>query len=262
MDKAKVIEIKLQSDIARIKELLDVTGEYDTSFDNVLTQELENKQARLAHLVELQDRGYTEQEFNAFLTSTERKGFETFETIFNPERIRSKLLLASLYLTAFEMLRNSIVERIKNFFVFYPGKGENAEQIRTSMLNEYKQEVGAKYSDRDNFKLIPSCKWLQKNGVLSEEDIDEIKKIRDHRNSLAHELPELILSEDDVIVNLELFMHIREILRKVEVFWIRVDMDIKGIDEDVSDEDISGGESILDLIINTVLNLVQENNPT
>jgi hypothetical protein len=75
-------------------------------------------------------------------------------------------------------------------------------------------------------------------------------------------LPELILSASALIVNLERFKRIKEILRKVELFWIRIDMDIKGIDKDVSDENISGRESILDLIITIVfdyLNTAQEN---
>lgn len=265
MNNAEVLEKQLQGDIARLRELLGVAREHDTPFVNVLAQELEKKEARLTRLVDLRNRGCNEQEFNVFLTPTEREAFEAIERIFSPERIRLNLVLASLYLTAFEVLRNSIVEHIKDFFVIYPGTGDNAERIRGRMLNQYEQEVGVNFSSPDNYKLIPSCRWLQKNGVLSQEEIDEIKEIRDHRNSLAHNLPELILSEDALIVNLERFKHIREILRKVELFWIRVDMDIKGIDEDVSDENISGGESILDVIISTVfdyLSTVQRNEPT
>ncbi len=48
-------------------------------------------------------------------------------------------------------------------------------------------------------------------------------------------------------------MRIRELVRKIQLFWIRIDMDINGISEDVSDEDISGGWSVLDFIITTVL---------
>ncbi len=48
-------------------------------------------------------------------------------------------------------------------------------------------------------------------------------------------------------------MRIRELVRKIQLFWMRIDMDINGISEDVSDEDISGGWSVLDFIITTVL---------
>ena len=143
--------------------------------------------------------------------------------------------------------------------------GENAEQIRARMLDQYKQEVGESFDAKENYQLIPSCKWLQKNGVLSEGEIEEIKEIREYRHRLAHDLPELILSEDAQIVNLERFRRIsREILRKVELFWIRMYMDIKGIVEDIPDEKISGAESFLDLIIGTVfdyLNTTQETEP-
>jgi hypothetical protein len=44
-------------------------------------------------------------------------------------------------------------------------------------------------------ELIPSCKWLQKQGALAEEEVDEIGLIRDHRNEIAHELPGLLIGE-------------------------------------------------------------------
>ena len=261
---AEAFEKNLRGDIAELTRLLDVTREHSTPLVNVLAQELDNKQARLTHLVELQNRGYTEQEFNAFLTPTEKEAFDAVEKIFNPERIRLNLILASLYLTAFEVLRNSIIGHIKDFFVILL-IGENAEQIRARMLDQYKQEVGESFDAKENYQLIPSCKWLQKNGVLSEGEIEEIKEIREYRHRLAHDLPELILSEDAQIVNLERFRRIsREILRKVELFWIRMYMDIKGIVEDIPDEKISGAESFLDLIIGTVfdyLNTTQETEP-
>ena len=120
------------------------------------------------------------------------------------------------------------------------------------MLNQYKQEIGVSFDTDEKYQLIPSCKWLQKNGVLSEGEIDEIKEIRERRNRLAHDLPELILSGDTLIVNPERFRRIREILRKIEHFWIRIDMDIKGSVEDISGETISGSESLLDMIIGTI----------
>lgn len=260
MNKLEIIESKLRGDLAQTEELLGIAIEYKTPFINALTQKLEESQVRLAQLIDLRNRDHSEQELEAFLTPTEREAFGAIDRIMDPERLRLNLLLTSLYLTAFEVLINSIIQRTDDFFVPLTNdflgpshlKKEH-QQSRARMTNEYKQEVGVKFSTRANYKLIPSCQWLQKNGVLSTKEIDEIKEIRDHRHSLAHNLPELILSDVDLVINLEHFMRIRELVRKIQLFWIRIDMDVKGIGEDVSDEDISGGWSTLDLIITTVL---------
>jgi hypothetical protein len=87
-------------------------------------------------------------------------------------------------------------------------------------------------------------------------------EIRTLRNSLAHDLPELILSENTLVVDIVHLKRIREIFRKIELFWIRIDMDIKGIVEDIPDETISGAESILDLIINTVFDYIKTTQET
>jgi hypothetical protein len=63
---AEVLEKKLHGDIARLSELLDEAREHDTPFVDVLAQELEKKQPRLTQLIDLRNRGYTEQEFTAF----------------------------------------------------------------------------------------------------------------------------------------------------------------------------------------------------
>lgn len=257
MNKLDIIETKLQGDIAQTKNLLTIAKEHRTPFINVLAQKLEESQVRLTQLTELRNKDYTEQELEVFLTPTEREAFSAINRIFNPERLRMNLLLTSLYLTAFEVLTNTIIQRTDDFFVSitndFPHSPKEHQQLRARMTNEYKQEVGVKFSTPANHKLVPSCQWLQINGVLNAEDIDEIKEIRNHRNSLAHDLPELVLSDVDLVVNLEHFMRIRELVRKIQLFWIRIDMTIEGITEDVSDEDISGGWSVLDLIISTVI---------
>ena len=263
MDRLEIIELKLRGDIAQTEELLDLAQRHKTPFISTHAQKLEESRERLAQLIVLRNKDYSEQELEAFLTPTEKEAFSVFNRIFDSERLRTNLLLTSLYLTAFEVLVNSIIPHIDDFFVPLtkdylgpPHLKKQHQQTRAKMTSKYKQEIGVKFSTSPNYKLIPSCKWLQKNGVLNDEEIEEIKKIRDHRHSLAHDLPELILSDVDLMVNLEHFMRIRELVRKVQLFWIHIDMDIKGIDEDISDEDISGGWGFLDLLISTVLDFL------
>jgi len=258
VDRAEVLERKLRSDVARLKDLADVAIEHNTRHVRTLSEALHQKQARLAQLADLRATGYDEQQFDAFLTQEERKAFAAAETVLDPERIRLNLLFASLYLSAFEILRGSIIDHIEDFFVPVPDVVSNAEGIRAQCLDRYKREVGVGFSVFSSRKLIPSCRWLQKNGVLHCGEIDEIKGIREHRNTIAHQLPELIFSEELLAVDLDRLRRIRDLLRKIELFWIRLNMDIwttgRSIDtEEIPDDEIvSGRETMLGVIINTV----------
>jgi len=40
-----------------------------------------------------------------------------WERFLNPEILRTNLIVASLFITAFEMLRDSVIERAKEFFI-------------------------------------------------------------------------------------------------------------------------------------------------
>ncbi len=131
--------------------------------------------------------------------------------ILAPNVLRTNLLLSSLYLTAFEILKMAIVEGVKDFFTLNTEitdeiekellkslQKEMVERFKESYQNEvdkYEKEVGIGLDDRDKLGLIPSSKWLQKQDALSESDVDEIRAIRDHRNEIAHELPRILISK-------------------------------------------------------------------
>lgn len=104
--------------------------------------------------------------------------------------------------------------------------------------------------------LIASCLWLEQNGAISPQDATSLRSIRRHRNQIAHELPYL-LGDIDREINLEYLQQIRQLLRKIEVWWIRnvdllVNPDFDGVE--VADEDIEPGPVlILDYIIRVAL---------
>jgi hypothetical protein len=200
--------------------------------------------------------------------------------IFSPEILRANLLLSSLYLTSYEILKIAIIEGVKDFFIYQTPVSDDAEkELLNSVdptlverlregyqkeVNEYEEAVGVSFDDRDKLGLIPSCKWLQKQGALSEEEVDEIRTIRDHRNEIAHELPALLIGEG-FDIQVEHFQRIRTLIHKVDVFWARNDVmfDANTFDEvdiqDVSDDEIvSSRDAMLTLITNTVLDYLNE----
>lgn len=200
--------------------------------------------------------------------------------LFTPEILRTNLLLSSLYLTSFEILKVAIIEGVKDFFIYQtPITNDEEKELLKSVdpklverfrasykneVNDYEKEIGIRIDDRDKLGLIPSCKWLQRQDALSEEEVDEIKLIRDHRNEIAHELPGLLIGEG-FDIQLEHFQRIRTLLRKIDVFWARNDVmfDANTLDEvdiqDVSDDEIvSIRGAMLSLITDTVVEYLNE----
>jgi hypothetical protein len=200
--------------------------------------------------------------------------------LFTPEILRTNLLLASLYLTSYETLKIAIIEGVKDFFIYQepisdddekdllhsldPTVVEHFRESYQQEVSEYEKAVGIGIDDRDKWGLIPSCKWLQKQGVLSEEEVGEIKIIRDHRNEIAHELPGLLIGEG-FDIRLEHFQRIRALIHKIDVFWARNDVmfDANTFDEiDIQavtdDEIVSSRDAVLSLITNTVFDYLNE----
>lgn len=193
----------------------------------------------------------------------------------NREMMRINLLLSSLYLSAYEILKATVIEGVKNVLVCLPKPDVKAILSLEALLpadafhatydanissydkliEQYKKEVGIPLEARDRKGLIPSCNWLKKEGILTDQDIENVRLIREHRNRVAHELPSLLIHKgfDVDLVHLE---NIVQILKKVEPFFARIDADIPA---DVPDESImSGGGLVLAMIWNTVTEHLQE----
>ena len=82
--------------------------------------------------------------------------------------------------------------------------------------SRYRDEVTMCHRDL----LRASSLWLEKAGVISGSEVEEIGRVWKHRNEVAHELPRL-LSQSDLTLNLDYFLRIRELLEQIEVWWIR-----------------------------------------
>lgn len=201
----------------------------------------------------------------------------------SPANIRKNLLLASLYLAAFEILKLAIVEDVHRFFVndleLYTGavsKGaENSQadipkdslKYHEWQLGQYNSTIRGASDYRGYKGLIPSFEWLQKMGAVGNDDIEYLKNIRDHRNDIAHELP-YILTGEGCEVNLTLFRRIMEILDKVDMFWIKMDLEItrpeingNRLDELDDTHFFSGRVIIMNQILHSVLDDILPNQP-
>jgi hypothetical protein len=175
------------------------------------------------------------------------KAVRSWEKLLNPQTLRTNLMLASLSLTAYELLIRTVVDRIRGFFTCdFMGEGDNP------LVHDRYQEVKRPNSNL----LLASCQWHEQNGAISVDDVAIIKDIRRHRNQIAHELPHF-LGDVDREISLEHLQEIRRLLRKIEIWWIRnvdltIDSNFDGVE--VADEDIHPGPVlVLDEIIRMAL---------
>lgn len=88
------------------------------------------------------------------------------EKFMKPEELKTNLARASAFLAAYELLKSSIVNKPRGFFILH---------------HTYKTEV-VSLKRKDHFRA--SCLWFLKLGAISEQDIRVIEDIRHHRNRL------------------------------------------------------------------------------
>lgn len=132
-----------------------------------------------------------------------------WEALLNPELLRKNLVAGALYLCSYEILKNTIVERIKSFFNFDYKNGKSLEN------QEYRKEV------RNINKNIVSAslQWLKKNTVISEDDILKFNILRSQRDEIAHRMIDVLSSQGNYI-HINYLTDALELLEKIEKWWI------------------------------------------
>jgi len=153
---------------------------------------------------------------------------EHWEQLLTPAIMQEKLISASLYVTGFELLKDSIIGRIRTFYM------DDFDMIGDSVDEKYEATV----LSRNKSVLYASLDWLAENGVIDENDLQVFERIKTTRNSLAHELPSLVMGSAD-FKHIERFEELVTLLRKIEIWWvvnfeipINSDFDGKEIDEE------------------------------
>lgn len=134
---------------------------------------------------------------------------DKWEEFLAPEVLQQRLISASLFITAYEVLKESIIGRIRDFFLV----GFDASGLTYS--DKYKNDVLA----RHRHPLHASLDWLREHEVISDADIATFDGIRTARNAIAHRLPALVFEgkDHDLIAH---FTEATSLLRKIEIWWV------------------------------------------
>lgn len=173
---------------------------------------------------------------NSDLRSQRIRTTESWLKFLNPESLRTNLIAASLYLSAYETLRSTIIDQVRSFFVV--GFSGTTETIS----GDYKLKVTALHSSL--FKA--STMWLEQMGAIDDEDVQALDAIREHRNEIAHGLPSFVASAGSCIDN-RLFEEIYKLVSKIDCWWItevEIPMNPDLCDKAVELEGIQSGNMI------------------
>jgi hypothetical protein len=186
--------------------------------------------------------------FKAYMTNLQGKKLKDWLKFFDANEVKFQLICASLYLTAYELLIQCVVEKIKNFFICGIEEGEvvyDAEYKKVRLL--YPKDI-----------VIASSLWLHNNDAISETEVEAIKGYKTHRNDLAHELPKII-SETEHEVKIENFKEMRDLYRKINLWWLKeVELGINPDFDDIDHSEIDFDEALIfvmlpmDYIVNIV----------
>jgi hypothetical protein len=133
----------------------------------------------------------------------------SWEDFLNPTILRPRLVTASLYIAAFELLKTAIIDGIRSFY----SSGFDQKAMRISP--EYQSDVLVKNAS----PLYASLEWLKESQAINEDDIAAFEKVKDLRNELAHKLSEKLFKG----LPLELasrFVEMVSLLDKIERWWI------------------------------------------
>lgn len=182
-----------------------------------------------------------------------QKAKEKWKNFLNPDILKSSLIIYSIFITVFEILKQQVIERIRYFYV----DGFVGDNL---IINEkYNKEVLSRHKNA----LYASLEWHLEKGIISKEDIELFHELRKQRNKLAHEMTTVIFegNNDSIIVNLEKMINL---LKKIELWWI-MNVEIPtdpDINIDIDDMDIEhiipGSIMIIQLLLEIALNEGEE----
>jgi hypothetical protein len=149
----------------------------------------------------------------------------SWETFLNPASLRSNLIIASIYVAAFEVLKTAIVGRIKDFFT--NGFDQNGPRISA----EYQSDVLSK----SRSPVYASLQWLKESSAINDADIECFERVKKLRNELAHALTGMLFHGLPTEVAQRLSEMI-SLLDKIERWWI-INAEIP-VNPDLADKEI------------------------
>lgn len=163
--------------------------------------------------------------------------WKSWERFLKPENLKANLIILSLFITSYEILKDSIITRIRNFYT-------NGFNEKGWIVNkEYQTEV----KSLNKSLLYASLEWLKNMKAIDDNDIEEFNEIKKCRNELAHEIVNFI-TRGSTINPLPLFPKMINLLDKIEKWWIlnvEIELNPNLNDKEIDEKGIVPGPIIM-----------------
>jgi hypothetical protein len=134
---------------------------------------------------------------------------DRWERFLDPDVVRPSLFMATMFITTFEILKDSVVDRIRDFYT------NGWDQTGPIVGPQYQSEV----MSRNKSALYASLSWLQENEAIDEDDLKTFENLKKIRNQLAHQLFNVVTGQVESD-HASQFTVLVELLRKVEGWWV------------------------------------------
>lgn len=134
---------------------------------------------------------------------------DQWERFLDPEVVKPSLFLATMFITTFEILKDSVVDDVRGFY--------------TNGFDEHGPSVGAEYQSevlsKNKSPLYASLQWLRENDAIGDEDLVTFERLKSTRNQLAHQLFAVVTGQVESAHESQ-FAELVALLRKIGVWWV------------------------------------------
>lgn len=166
---------------------------------------------------------------------------DAWSQFLDPKILRNRLIASALFIATYEMLKSSVVDKIRQFFCC--GFDETGDLIDP----KYEVVVLRRHKKVTEASLL----WLKEMGAVDDDDIRSFRVLTDTRNNLAHEMLAILSGQKEIDLNAH-FSTLIALMRKVDVWWV-INLDIATdpdmIDKEVREEDVTPGSIIISQIL-------------
>jgi len=110
-----------------------------------------------------------------------------YEALFNPEELRTSLILVALYVLAYESFRDGVIAHVH--MLYWCGIDESGHKYKE---DEYRVAI----LSRNRSPFHASLDWFREMGAIDEADVASVARLQKTRNRLVHELMRFIGTKD------------------------------------------------------------------
>jgi len=135
--------------------------------------------------------------------------------VIDSQNLSKNLYQVSLYLTAWETLKSSILDRVHSFHT-HEWRRDSEGNLKGTRDASYKDNVTKLYPKDD---LHACALWLKQMGAFDDTHLACVKTARSHRNSIAHEIRDFIAG-DTREVSKESVESIYEVVKHLDSWWL------------------------------------------